>query len=730
VRDSTAFQDVAGAWLSPLAIPIAEEKGGRPAGTVFVSGTFFQTIGVDVRLGRSLTIGDDWRGAAPVAVVSDQFWRTRLNADPGALGRVLTLDRTPVTIVGIAPPEFRGLSLSSAPAIYLPLETIAEVGPTYFNYFATPGSALSPTAGVTIVGRLRSSDSVEQVTARLTNLQRLQSRTSAPRLLPIETAAIPAAAREDTAHFARLLAGTVALLLLIGCATVGMLLLVRTEARRVEFATCLALGAARSRLARSVVIEGGLLAAAAAALSPLVALWIFSLVGAYQLPGGVSLDTLRLEIDASALAVAAGAAVLAALVIALLAGACGFRANIADTLRAQAGATPRIGRRATRALLLVAQTAVALALVAGTGLFVRSLRAALDLNARFDSAMIATAPVGLAAEGYTPDRADGFYRDAIQRLAAQPSIAAAATIVATSGMGPKGRLTIDGQPREFPFFVGFRYVDAAYFAAMRMRLLAGRPFEVQDRRGAPQVAIVSESFGRMIAAGGNPMGRRISVMMAGKLDAEIVGVTEDLFTTVRDAEPLALYLPIGQSLAPPIDRTLVFRARADVDSARRDVAGILASLDPALDQVRAQTLDERLLRELAPQQFGMVVLGTLGSIALILTLLATYVLAESMAVARTREMGIRAALGATRTGLAAIVIREAAMLVGTGIAAGLVVAWIGADTLRALLFRVQPLDPFTLAPSAALILTLAVVISLRPALRAARVDLASVLRAE
>jgi predicted permease len=730
VRDSGAFQEVAAAWLSPQPFTIAEQPAAAAAATVFVSGNFFEALGIEIALGRGLTREDDRRGMPPVAVVSDTFWRTRLNADPGALGRVLTLGRAPVTVVGVAARHFRGLTLNAAPAIYLPLETIADVGSPIVNYFATPEHGSSPTEGLTILGRTREGESAAQIGARLGTLPSFNKAAASFRLLPINTTAIPAAARENTAHFARLLAATVALLLLIGCSTVGMLLLVRTEARRVEFATCLALGATRRHLAGSIVLEGAVLTVAAAALSPVVAWWIFSAVSAYQLPGGINLGLLGLRLDTSALAAAAGSAMLATLLIAVIAGAFGFRADIAASLRSQSGATPRLGRRATRALLLSAQTAVALALVTGTGLFARSLLEALRLNERFDSARIASAAVALGRLGYAPERAATFYRDLAQHVAGNPAIAGVATSFSTGGMGAKGQLTIDGQARAFPYYVAFRYVDTAYFRAMRMRLLDGRAFDDTDSAGGPQVGIVSESFGRMIAEGGNPIGRRISVMMGGKLDAEIVGVTEDLFTTVRDAEPLALYLPMAQSMSPPVNRTLVFRAASDVDAARREMDAAIKNADARIAPARAVTLDEGLLRELAPQQFGMVVLGTLGSIALVLTLLATYVLAESMAVARTREMGIRAALGATRTGLAAIVVREAAVLVGAGIAAGLVVAWIGAGTLRALLFRVQPLDPFTLAPAAALILTLAVVVSLRPALRAARVDLASVLRAE
>ena len=730
VRDSHAFAEVAGAWLTAWPFTIAEQKTAPAAMAVFVSANFFDVLGIQLPHGRSFTTEDDRRGAPPVAVVSDRFWRTRLNGDLAALGRVLTLDRSQVTIVGIAPRKFRGLTLTGSPDVYLPLQTIADVGPSFFNYFASPDSGSSPTAGVTIVGRARPRETPEQIGNRLGALTQLTRVNAVARALPINSTAVPLAARETTAHFARLLAGTVTLLLLIGCCTVGMLLLVRTEGRRLEFATCLALGASRAQLARGIAIEGAALTAAAAGLSPLAAWWMFAAIQRYQLPGGISLELLELRLDAAALGITLAVAVIATTVVGLVAAGFAVTGDVADSLRARSGATPRLRRRFTRAALLTTHVAVALALVAGMGLFARSLLEALALNARFDSGRIASTHVGLVGLGYSPERAGEFYADLLRRAARNPAIADLATSASAGGMGARGTLTIDGQPRQFPHHTAFDYVDDSYFRTMRMRILRGRSFGSSDRSGAPQVGIVSESFGRMIASGGDPVGRRIAVMMGGKLDVEIVGVTEDLFTTVRDGEPLALYMPVAQSVMPAVNRTLVFRAAAGIEAAQREIAAALKSGDPRIEPARAMSLDDRLLREMAPQRFAMMVLGTLGSIALVLTLLATYVLAESMAAARGREMGIRAALGASRSRLVAIVLGDAATVVGIGLGAGLFIAWAGAGTLRALLFRVHPLDPFTLLPTAALILALALAVSLRPALRAARIDLNTVLRAE
>jgi predicted permease len=538
-------------------------------------------------------------------------------------------------------------------------------------------------------------------------------------------------AREGTIRFARLLAATVGLLVLIGCSTVGLLLLVRTEARREEFATCLALGATRARLARGVVVEGAILTALAACLSPLVAWWLFSVVSTFQLPGGIALGLLDLSLDRRAVAVVLSAAAAATLLIVTVGGVFGFRADVADSLRSRAGSTPRVARRGTRALLLVTQVAIALTLIAGFGLFARSIMAALDLNRRIDSARIVEiGQVPLAQNSYSAARATALFADVRERLRGNPFVESVATSASQGGMGAGGALTIDGVSRTFPTFVPFRHVDDNYFSTMRTRIVRGRHFAANDVGGAPLVGIVSESLARMIGSGSEVLGRHIAMMFGGKLDIEIVGVVDDLFIDIRDAEPLALYMPIAQQAQTPVNRALVFRAANSVGAAQREVVATVRQLDSNLQLPAGLTLDERLLRQMAPQQFALFVLGSLGAIALLLTVLGTYVLAETMAVMRTRELGIRAALGATTRSLTILVLRESAVLVVVGLGVGLLLSYLGANVIRAFLFRVQPLDPATLAAVATLILLVGIAVSIRPALRAARVDLAEVLRSE
>jgi putative ABC transport system permease protein len=733
IRDSGAFEDVVAEWGSPLTLLVS--TGGARVDTVagFATHDFFDALGVRIPLGRSFAPSDDRRGAAPVAILTDRYWRRTLEGDPGVIGRTISMAGKAVTIVGVAARGFRGLNLALAPDLYLPLHVIGELGSPNMNYFADANHVSSPSSGLRIIGLLPPNLTPVQAAARLSSLGPPPGIQKAPALgmTAIEVAAIPAGARAGTRHFTRLLTTTVGLLLLIGCGTVGMLLLVRTEARRDEFAMCLALGASRARLARGIAMEGALLSAAGAVLAVPVAWWLFGGIRVFQLPGGVDIERLDLTIGARAVALATGAAVLGTLLITLIAGVFGFSADIGDALRSRAGATPRRTRRHTRAALVAAQVAVALVLLAGAGVFARSTTAALRINPGFDAGRIVTASVSLEPHGYNGTRAREFFEGLIVRLDGNPAIQSASLYESRGGMG--GKLIIDGEPRSLPTFVGFTAVDRRYFRTLGAAVVSGRDFSADDTEHAPLVGIASASFARFVADGGNPIGHRITMPFryppAPPPTVEIVGVVPDIITNVAVLEPLMLYLPIAQQRASS-SSALIARASNDPDTARREIMSAIKGLDPAVTPGPLLTIEERLARQMGAQRFGTVVLGALGTIAILLTVLGSYVLAESMAVLRMREMGIRAALGATRRQLGAIVLAETGRLIGLGLVAGLVMAWAGAGLIRAFLFRVEPLDPVTLATVSAAILTLALAVSLRPALRAASVDLGRVLKEE
>lgn len=732
VRSSGIFASIAAGGNSSNLVTIGGASSYRRI--FFASHDFFETIGVRLQAGRGFTAADDQRGAPPVAVLSDRFWRRVLEAKPEVLGETVLVGGKRVAIVGIAPPGFRGLNLADAPDLYMPLHTVEDISAPGINWFADTTTRTSPTAWIRVIGRMKPGIDATGTSAQLATLPPgpgVDGRAFG--LTDVNTAALAEGARPDMARFARLLAITVALLLVIGCLTVGMLLLLRTEARRDEFAMCLALGATRARLAMSIVLDGAMLSGVGAALAMPVSWWLLAGVRAFQLPGGIDIGLLEIPIDGRLLGAGVAAAVIATLVIAFVAGVFGFSANITEVLRARAGATPRIGRRRTRAALIVAQVAVALVLLTGAGLFIRSLAAALSLNPGYDTNRIATGTVSVGPYGHTPDRARAFFDDLRERLSHTPAIRSAAMMRSPGGMSGGGKLMIDGEARQVPSLVAFNGIDERYFSTIGLSIVTGRDFTAEDRNGAPRVAIVSQSFGRFLAHGGDPLRHRIaetSNRPGQPPDViEVVGVVPDIITNVTVLEPLVLYMPLAQLAEAPY-RTLVLHAAGDASVAVREALSAIKGLEPAMAVPDFTTIDQRLGKQMGPQRFGATVLGALGAIAALLTLFGIYVLAESMAALRRREMGVRAALGANRRQLSALVLTETTRLIVLGLVTGLLLAWLGGSLIRSFLFGVQPLDPTTLIVVATAMLTLALAVSLRPALRASRVDLARVLREE
>jgi putative ABC transport system permease protein len=725
IRDARVFDQV-----TAYGVITAETRIGSERQTLTidcVTADFFDVLGVSPSPGRGFELSEDRRGVPPVAVVSDRFWRENLGGDPAVIGQMLPIGQTSARIVGVAPAAFRGLSISHRPAVFIPISSVEQVAPRGMNYFAEPMRGFSPAAWVHVVGRLKAGESDQSGAVQLSTALH-KAPTEALQLLSADVAALPADSRPDMATLARLLGMTTGLLLVIGSLTVGTLLLVRTEARRGEFGVRLALGATRTRLAAGVALEGVILTSIGCALAWPVAAFLLQAVRAFELPGHLVIGELAVSLDQSALTAAILAALFTAAAITALAAFVSLRASVEDVRHARAGATPRVRRRNARLTLVIAQVAVATVLLGGTGLFARSLMAALTLNPSIDAAHTVSTSMNLTNRHWPQERSEAYFADLLEKLRQLPSIDAIGSTMDAISMSSSGALTIDGTPIKLGRRVDYLAVDPGYLPALGLHVISGRNFSDRDDARAPRVALVSASLAKRLAdAHGRVLGRHFDEALAGRAD-EIVGVVPDVITEVRRTEPLLVYQPIGQQPHLPI-RHLLIRA-ANPAAAIRDTRATLLAFDSTFVPWSVETINQQLLTQMAPQRFGMTIFGGLGAIAALLTLLGTYVLAESMASGRRREMGIRAALGASRIQLGRIVLAETATLVGAGLAAGLGLAWLGAGTIRALLFRTAPLDPATLTVVAACILVMALAVSLGPAFRAARPDLIESLREE
>jgi predicted permease len=737
IRDSGAFAGLAAGGPSINRV-LVSEQGVVPQArqSYFANRDFFATLGIEAALGRTFLEDEDRQGAPVVAVLSDRYWRSAFNADPNVLGRSMTIGDTLATIVGVLPRGFRGLHLSEAPDFYVPLHVVGDIEqglPPGFDPFG-------PAAWVRIVGRLRPGETTAAVAAQLNALDCMCGRElthgeARPLgLTNVNVAAVPWFARAGTAQFTTLLSITVALLLLVGCLTVGMLLMVRTEDRRDELAVRLALGATRSWLARSIAVEAAILCALGAAVAAPVALWLTYGVRTFQLPGRIDIERLELALGPDAWLTVAGVALVTTVAIALLASLAGAAAAGRSPVQSRALSVPRVTRRAPRTAIVAGQVAITLVLVTGAGLFTRSLIEALSHNPGIASDRVVTGYVSLFRHGYTQQSGAAFVEELLERLRQNGAIESVSIMQSLTSLAAGLQLNVDGSPLELPSGLRYVAVEDTYFSTIGLPVVSGRGFAPSDA-DAP-VAVVSESLGRLIADRGGAVGHRVGdassfqriVRGEAAVSLDIVGVVPDLIVNVNETAPLVVYQPVVQR--PTLGAEFALRAARDARAAMRETIATVRAQDPRVAVEALMTVDEQLARQMSPQRFGIYVLGGLGGIALLLTVLGTYVIAQSLVVRRRRELGIRAALGAQSAQLRGLVLHDTARLVGIGLIVGLALALAGARLIRSLLYQVEPLDPTVLIGAAALIFGLALLVSLRPAVAATRVDLTRSLREE
>ncbi len=728
VRSTGAFAEVA-------AIGLYGARIGDPSRLVaqevaFITPNLFEVLGVRLATGPGFHAADDHEGAPLTAILSHRYWQTERGGAPDIVGQTIAINTGTATIVGVAPKGFRGIDLTSAPVLFLPVHTAYDVLGTDMDYLGF-GRSRSATSLFTFVGRLPDGRDAAQADTALRSLPALPRPTTLE-LLPLNVAALPEAARPNMHRFTRLLAATVCLLLLIGSLTVGLLVLVRSESRREELAMCLALGATKWRLVRGVLAESVVLSVCGLILAAPLTVALLSAARTFELPGRISVDLLRLHLDMPAILIGLTIAGLSTVIIGLVAGLVGVGGNIAELLRARTGATPRLSRRRTRQALVIAQVAVTMVLLVGTGLFARSVLAALSLNSAYGPENVVTTHLSLRGLPYAQADIDRFFTEVRDRLASGPTVVSAAFRADQAGMTRGGRVEFNGEEREVPSYLMYTVVDTHYFSTIGLPILHGRDFARTDTPTTPAVVIVSESLGRFVARGGDPLGMTVAEVFnrPGQPPAtlRIIGVVPDVVTNVTVLEPLTLYYPMAQRAPASTSQTLYARTSMDAGLFAGELRRVVDQLDPRVAPTEAITLAERIARQMAPQRFGAAILGALALVALILTLLGTFVIAETMARARERELGVRAALGATARQLGGLIVHETVVLVGLGLAVGLGLTWLASSTVEALLYQVTPFDTPSLVIASAAMLVLALLVSARPALRATRVNVAALLR--
>jgi predicted permease len=728
-RNST-LSALAGFQVRSFAITIDAEPD-HAFGEI-VTGNYFPALGVSAAHGRLLGPSDDLTGALPAVVLSHAFWVRRFGASPDAVGSTVSLNGVPFTIVGIADPRFTGVLAPLAGDFWVPLATDAQLRPAL-----DPSARLR--ASMHLVGRLRNGVDRAEAQADLDTIGR-QLRAAAGE--PVRDQAVsvygattlhPEASRPVTA-FTAVLMTVVGLVLLIVCVNVANLVLARAAGRGVELAVRQSLGAGRGRLVRQLLTENLLLSLAGAAGGLAIAYWTTRLAMAMRLPVPVPV-AIDLSLDLRVLAFTIVIAVAATLAFGMAPALAASRIDLVTALKGTGGGRTRQSR--LRSAFLVSQVAISILLLVTAGLFVRSFRNAHDMDTGFEPEGVLTASIDVETRGYPQDRALEFYRSLIERLEARPGIESANLVdtVPLTLSNTTAYLLRDGdaapargqRPPTPQVYVNA--VGPGHFDTLRIPMIAGRDFGHQDSASAPRVAIVNERLARQFWPGKTAVGQRLRPLDGSDRNTiEVIAVVRDSkYVTVGEEPRAFLYRPLAQQYTPRVAmlvRSLEGKA-ATAAAMRHDVR----ALDAGMTLFNVETLTDATSVSLLPARVAGGLLGALGILALALAALGIYGVLSFLVRSRTREIGIRVAVGATPRSVAAMVVRQAMTWTIAGAAIGIGLALVLTRFLESFLYGVSPTDPWTFAGVTLLLALVACVAALAPAVRASRLDPLAALRA-
>lgn len=706
----------------------------------FVGATYLRTLGLRPSVGRDFDRAIDAHAPAPMeAIIGTSLWERRYNGNPGVVGRTLGIDRQLYTIIGVAPRGFKGLSGQAElflPITTSPVDQLSEAQSHWFN----------------VVARRKPSVSVAQVNAEMIDFGKRMSEVYPDRFvgnaawsarsIPLDDARVAPLVKRSLL----ILFGAVGLVLLIACVNVANLQLGRASGRRREIAVRMAIGAGRGRLLRLLITESLLLALCGGTVALVVA-WIGTHALSTVSPalthsprestiGAVDLTAIRL--DWVALAFTFGVALSIGVLFGLAPALRATRSTLSNALkegdveRSTGVALAFSGRR----FLVVVEVALALILLAGSGLMIRSLTKMLAIDTGFDASHVLTLRLTVPEGGMARDSLPGFYTQLVERLRAVPGVtnASLGSCPPLSGGCNRTLVTFPGQPE--PDFAhrpmtGVFWTTPDYFATLRIPLKRGRMITDADRFGGVKVLLINETGARTLWPNENPVGKRVKIGQGGfdRGDgAEIVGVVGDTRQFVDSAARTEMYLSFAQS--PRSGVLILVRSTRDVASLGPEVRRAIHDLAPSFPVYDMRTMNERAARATAQTRFSATLLGLFALTALSLAAIGIYGVMSLAVAARTREIGIRIALGADGRRVQRLVVSEGIALVSIGAVLGIGGALVCTRVLQTLLYDLTPTDPATYTGTVALLAVTAMVASWIPARRAAHVDPVVALRAD
>ncbi len=695
-----------------------------------VSADYFRVLGVRPALGRDFEAADDlpFQPNGPfVVIVSDTLWRRRFNTDPALVGRQILLNDVPATVIGIMPRQFENV-----------LSPEAEIWSTLRYDPALPLDGREWGHHLRLIGRLRSDVPVDVARDEVNTIAgNTLAEFPRPSWAALSGGFISSPLQDDLTRGVRpaLLAilGAVILLLTIACVNATNLLLARGAERRTELVMRAALGASRLRIIRQLLVETVILAVIGGGLGIVLAHGAVDALVALSPMDLPRVDAIRVDNQALAFAVILTTAI--GLLVGMVPALHGSRASTqGDRSRPH---SPRVagGHHITRRTLVVVQVALALVLLVAAGLLLRSINRLFAIPPGFDSRNVMTMQVQTAGRRFRDSEpTHRFFSQVLDAVHRVPGVSTAAftSQLPLTGDEDVWGVHFESVPKAAADETrdGYRYaVSPGYFAAMGIPLRAGRLLDERDAAGAPLAVVINESFAKRRIPGVNPIGQRLKIGPDTSPWFTVVGVVSDVTQlSLAMTRSDAVYMTSAQWRFADNARWLVVRARGDAASLTADIRRAIASVDSDQPILRVATMDERLQTSAADRRFALLLFEAFGLTALLLAAVGTYSLLSGSVTERTRELAVRSALGATRSGIVALVLRQGMTLTGMGIAIGLAAAFIASRALVTLLFGISPLDAVTYVAVAALLAGVSLAACGMPAWRAARVHPSIALR--
>ena len=743
---NTVFSDMT-AYSMMLAALNLGDRSRLVMGHV-VTSNHFAMLGVRPFMGRALHPSDDEPGAARVVVISHRMWRTEFGSDPAVIGKSLQLRGQPYTVVGVAPADFTGVIPIFVPELWLPIAHAEEVEPAGIN-----SSVPSPTGRTRVErrgdrwlfvkGRLKpgvpvsaARANIEVLGAQLTAAHQATNRdrtlrafaTSEVRLL------VPQADGPLSVGSAGVMA-VVGLVLLIACANVAGMLLARASARQREISLRLAIGAGRRHIVRQMLSEGLVLGLGGAVVASGLAWGIVRLLLSMRLPlpGSIVLDVrLDFRVVAFATAIAVVAGMLAALTPALKTSSM----RLAGDLRGQIPSAQFAGRRwALRDLLVVSQLALTMVLLVVAGLLLRTLAASQTADVGFRTSGLAMVSADTAMVRYSSERRDQFWRQALERVQTMPGVQSAALVSPRMPFDVNYNQTairIDGKTYDSTDrgdVIGNVSVSPEYFRTLDVPIVAGRPFTDADREGAPLVAIVNETAARRFWPGESAVGRTFELAFRRGQKYQVIGVSRDhrLFTVNEQPTP---YVHFAYAQRPSPYNYVVAQTRGDATQMLAALRRELLAIEPGLVFIGSNTMESSLELSLLPQRAAAWLALAFGGVGTLLAAIGLYGVIAFSVARRTREIGVRVAIGADSRNVLGLVMRQGLVLATVGALLGVLIAAAVATILTGVLYGVGSFDPVAWGAALAVLFGAALVANFVPAVRAMRLDPVTALRTE